>query len=94
MRKKRNKAIALQYNPVLPAPLIIAKGFGFIADDIKKRAREAEVPIVENSELSEELEVLQVGDLIPVSCYQVVAELLAFVRTLNRSKDRYERNSG
>ena len=48
-------AVALQYHKGMQAPLVIAKGQDFVAQKIKKLAREASVPIVENRPLARAL---------------------------------------
>jgi flagellar biosynthetic protein FlhB len=74
-------AVALKYAVTeMPAPQVVAKGAGFVADKIKTVARLHGVPIVENKPLARGIFYsVKVGDYIPEKFYLVVAELLAQV---------------
>ncbi len=74
-------AIAIRYNVMeAPAPLILAKGAGRVAERIKEIARQNNVPIRENKPLARALyKVVEVGDTIPEEFYQAVAAILAQV---------------
>ena len=74
-------AIAIRYNAQeAPAPVILAKGAGAVAERIKEIAREHGVPIRENKPLARALyKVVEVGDTIPEEYYQAVAAILAQV---------------
>ncbi len=64
----------------MPAPRIVAKGGGFVADRIKEVARSAGVTIIENKPVARALfYAVKVGDYIPEKFYVIVAELLAQV---------------
>lgn len=76
-------AVALQYHKGMQAPLVIAKGQDFVAQKIKKLARESRVPIVENRPLARALFAsTNIGDAVPAELYQAVAEVLAYVYRL------------
>jgi flagellar biosynthetic protein FlhB len=77
-------AIAIQYDPELAfAPRVIAKGGDYLAERIKKIAREHGIPTVENKPLARTLyKHVKVGQMIPRSLYQAVAEILAYVYKL------------
>ena len=76
-------AVALQYHKGMQAPLVIAKGQDLVAQKIKKLAREASVPIVENRPLARALFAsTNIGDAVPAELYQAVAEVLAYVYRL------------
>jgi flagellar biosynthesis protein len=79
-------AAALRYTEDLPAPLVVARGRGRLAEAIVAIARESGVALVENAELADTLALLDVNTLIPESLYEVVAELLAFVMHLRSEK--------
>ncbi|HWR36688.1 MAG TPA: EscU/YscU/HrcU family type III secretion system export apparatus switch protein [Clostridia bacterium] len=73
-------AIALEYQPDMAAPTVIAKGRNLLAEQIKQTARWHNVPIVENPPLAHALyRATQVGQAIPAKLYAAVAEILAFV---------------
>jgi flagellar biosynthetic protein FlhB len=79
-------AVAIKYDrEEMEAPLVVAKGMGFIAQKIREVAGENDVPLVENKPLARGLyKSVQVGDVVPVEFYKAVAEVLSYVYTLNR----------
>ncbi|MCF8025533.1 MAG: EscU/YscU/HrcU family type III secretion system export apparatus switch protein [Desulfobacteraceae bacterium] len=79
------KAVALLYDRKKDdAPVVAASGQGAVADKILEVADEAGIPVQEDPDLVEVLARVPVGDEIPVEVYQAVAEILAFVYSLNR----------
>lgn len=80
-------AVALKYEPdVAEAPYVLAKGKDLIAARIKEIALENSIQIVENVDLARSLyETTDIGDAIPPELYQAVAEVLAFVYSLNKN---------
>jgi flagellar biosynthesis protein len=82
MTAQADTAIALQYTEELPAPIVLASGRARMAEAIMKIARESGVTIVADPDLADSLIQLDVNTLIPESLYQVIAELLVFVRNL------------
>ena len=77
-------AIALQYDKdKMIAPRVVAKGADFLAENIKKIAKEAGVPLVENVPLARAMfKSVKVGHVIPKALFQAVAEVLAYVYKL------------
>lgn len=77
-------AIALQYDKdKMIAPKVVAKGADFLAENIKKIAKEAGVPMVENVPLARAMfKTVKVGHIIPKALFQAVAEVLAYVYKL------------
>nr|WP_321402445.1 flagellar biosynthesis protein FlhB [uncultured Desulfobacter sp.] len=74
-------AVALQYDKEkMDAPSVVAKGAGAVAENIKKIARENDVPIIEDKPLARNLyRTVDIGNQVPLEYYQAVAELLAYV---------------
>jgi flagellar biosynthetic protein FlhB len=74
-------AVALQYKSrMMEAPKVVAKGAGMVAEKIKEIARQHHVPIVENKPLAQTLyKTVDLGETIPSTLYQVVADILAYV---------------
>ena len=67
------------------APRVVAKGQDELAARIRKIAREAGVPIVENVQLARALyKSAEVGDAIPASLFGAVAEILAYLVRLKQ----------
>lgn len=80
-------AIALRYDANLPAPQLIAKGAGEVAERIKQKARELNIPIVENKPLARAMfKTMKLGQVIPRELYNAVAEVLAYVYRLRRKR--------
>jgi len=76
--------VALQYQPKLDnAPKVIAKGKGQVAEKIIEIAREHNIYIQNDPDLIEVLSQLDLNQEIPSDLYIVIAELLAFVYSLN-----------
>lgn len=82
------RAAALSYEPTDAqagrAPRLVAKGQGFVADEIIERARAAGVPVHESRELVSLLLQLDLDAHIPPALYVAVAEVLAWVYRLER----------
>lgn len=66
-----------------PAPRLVAKGMGAVAENIIAAARDAGVPLYEDPDLVAVLMTLDVNDLIPPDLYLAVAEVLAFIYRMN-----------
>lgn len=81
-------AIALRYDPTtMAAPIVVAKGEGFIAEKIKELAISSGVALVENRPLAQSLfKTVEIGEAVPDKLYQAVAEVLAFVYRLKRKR--------
>ena len=73
-------AIALEYRPDMPAPVVVAKGRNRLAAEIRNIALWNGIPIVENKPLAHLLyRTVEIGGSVPPKLYVVVAELLAAV---------------
>lgn len=81
-------AVALRYRAGQDsAPRVLAKGVASIAGQIKKIARENDVPIMENPTVARLLwKQAELGEEIPVELYQAVAEILALVYRLKEKR--------
>jgi len=77
-------AVALRYDrSKMDAPMVVAKGRGFLAERIKEIARAAGVPVLERKTLARALyESVEVGAIIPRELFRAVAEVLAYVYRL------------
>jgi len=78
-------AVALKYSAAeMRAPVVVAKGQGYVAGRIKEIARQYEVPIVRNVGLARTLfAAVDIDEEIPPDLYQAVAEVLAMVYRLD-----------
>ena len=80
-------SVALRYRPNEGAPFVLAKGYDDVALFIRKIAEENGIMIVENRPLARALaEKARVGKMIPIDLYQAVAQVLAFVYRMKRSR--------
>lgn len=79
---RNKKAVSLQYDPRYPAPFVSARTKGELAAAMIKLAEKEGVPVMELPALSEELFLLNPGDLIPESTFRIVAEILAFIYSI------------
>ncbi|MBU1196485.1 MAG: flagellar biosynthesis protein FlhB [Proteobacteria bacterium] len=77
-------AVALKYDKEkMDAPFVVAKGAGPVAKNIRRIARENDVPLVEDKDLARNLySNVDIGQEVPSELYQAVAELLAYVYKL------------
>ena len=74
-------AVALRYDfQSMAAPIVVAKGAGFIAEQIKKVAAAHGVKVVENKFVARTLfKMVDIGGAVPSDLYRAVAEILALV---------------
>lgn len=80
----KRKAVALKYNTESDAaPRVIAKGDRLLAERIIEIAKENGVPIHEDPDLVSLLATLDIDREIPDALYRAVAEVLAFVYSVN-----------
>ena len=76
-------AVALKFERSMPAPMVVAKGAGLIAERIKAIAQEHDVPVLEQKPLARALyKNVQIDQYIPADLYHAVAEVLAYVYRL------------
>ena len=77
-------AVAVKYDEdKFEAPYVVAKGKNLIAQNIKQKARETSIPIVENKPLAQALyKEVEIGQMISPQLYEAVAEILAYVYSL------------
>ncbi len=77
-------AIAIKYDyDTMPAPIVVGKGAGVLAQRIRRIALEGNIPIVERKELAQALyKHVEIGQQIPSENYAAVAEVLKYVYQL------------
>jgi flagellar biosynthetic protein FlhB len=77
--------VALKYLPGNPAPVVVAKGAGALAQRIKDVAAEHNVPVLADKPLARAIyKNSEVGDFIPAELFRAVAEVLAVVYAAKR----------
>ena len=87
-KNKIKQAIALEYDPNDAAPKVIATGRGALAEKIIEKAKESDVPVHRDDKLADTLSRLEIGDMIPPELYEVVAEILIFVDSMDKIKGK------
>lgn len=83
----RQVAVALKY--VMhedPAPRVVAKGRGALAEAIVRLAKAHGVPVHPDRDLAEVLDRLDLDAFIPPELYRALAEVLAYVYRMNRTR--------
>ena len=82
-------AVALAYRANEDgAPLVVAKGVDLVAERIRSLARSAKVPVIESPALARALNKhAEIGEHIPESLYEAVAQVLAYVFRLRKGVD-------
>ncbi len=79
-------AVAIKYVAGNAAPIVVAKGKDNVAQTIKKIGRANRVPIIENKPLARSLHrQVEIGQSIPESLFQAVAEVLAYIYRLKKA---------
>jgi flagellar biosynthesis protein FlhB len=73
-------AVALVYDGTKPAPVLVAKGQGYVALQIRRIAEEHGVAVVPDPPLARALHrSVEIDQMIPEDMYAAVAQVLAFV---------------
>jgi flagellar biosynthetic protein FlhB len=83
-------AVAIRYDVnEMDAPVVVAKGMRLLAQRIREKAVEHDVPIIEKPELARALyKQVEVGDAIPEDLYRTVAEVLKFVFEIDKRVEK------
>ena len=78
-------AVALSYDPSSDsAPILVAKGVDFIAENIKQKAGESGVTVFSSPSLARALYfTTEINQSVPEALYHAVAQVIAYVFSLN-----------
>jgi len=79
------KAVALKYPENAEAPFISATGKGNLAEKIVEIAKQNNIPVIKDPQTADILSLQDCGQLIPESTYKVIAEIFAFIRSIEKS---------
>lgn len=82
----RPSAIALSYANKDRAPIVVAKGYGAVADSIVQRARESGLYVHASPDLVKLLMHVDLDAQIPPQLYVAVAEVLAWLYRLESAE--------
>lgn len=79
-------SIVIKYDDSeMVSPRVVGRGADHMAFQIRKIAKEHNIPIVENVPLARTLyKAVKVGDFVPRNLYKAVAEVLAFIYRLKK----------
>ncbi|OPZ76648.1 MAG: Flagellar biosynthetic protein FlhB [Alphaproteobacteria bacterium ADurb.Bin438] len=84
-------AVAILYDNTDPnspkIPIVVAKGIDFLALRIKDKAKEHDVPIIENPPLARALyAAVEINEPIPSEHFEAVAKIISYVYKLKGKK--------
>ena len=92
-KDKTTIAAALEYDEKRDsAPRVTARGRGDIAEKIIELAKKHKVPIKEDPALAQILSRLDIDENIPSELYKAIAEILAFVYSVNERYREQRKN--
>ncbi|MCT8469854.1 EscU/YscU/HrcU family type III secretion system export apparatus switch protein [Chromohalobacter canadensis] len=91
---ERRRAVALAYQDPSAAPVVVAKGYGDLAERIVSTAKNDGIFVHDAPELVALLMQVDLDAQIPPMLYQVIAELLAWVYDLEREEASLNSESG
>ena len=81
----RRQAVALGYREGESAPQVLAKGYGELAERIIAQAQREGIHVHDAPTLVALLMQLDLDERIPPALYQVIAELLVWVKQLDEA---------
>lgn len=84
----RPSAVAISYAAKDRAPIVVAKGYGAVADSIVRRARESGLYVHASPDLVKLLMNVKLDAQIPPQLYVAVAEVLAWLYRLEGGPTR------
>lgn len=86
----RKSVVALSHAHRDQAPLVVAKGYGAVAEAIMQKAREHGLYVHASPDLVKLLMHVDLDQQVPPQLYLAVAELLAWVYSLENGQERSE----
>lgn len=87
MKPTRNFfAVSLKYPENADAPFISAKESGILAKKMVEIAQENSIPVVENDIAANVLSMRQIGECIPESTWEAIAEIFAFIKNTEKAQ--------
>lgn len=81
----RPSAIALSYADKTKAPVVVAKGYGVVAESIMREARENGLYVHASGDLVKLLMQVDLDQQIPPQLYVAVAEVMAWLHGLEEA---------
>lgn len=94
MSRSKKKAVALKYNQEQDnAPVVIASGYGDVAERIIDIAENEGIPVYRDDSASSMLCMLDVGSQIPQELYEVIAKIYCQILTTAASNRTEQTNT-
>lgn len=84
---ERPSAVALSYLDKNRAPIVVAKGYGVVAESIMREARENGLYVHASPELIRLLMQVDLDRQIPPELYLAVAEVMAWIHGLEQAEE-------
>ncbi|MBB3179116.1 EscU/YscU/HrcU family type III secretion system export apparatus switch protein [Variovorax sp. Sphag1AA] len=78
----RQSAVALSHADASKAPVVVAKGYGVVAESIMREAKANGLYVHESADLVRLLMQVNLDQQIPPQLYRAVAELMAWIHSL------------
>lgn len=85
--EKVKKAAALKYEKGYNTPIVTAAGVSHIAEKIIEKAKESNVPVLEDEDLANFLINVDIGSEIPYELYEAVAKVIAYVMDVDSKEN-------
>jgi flagellar biosynthesis protein len=83
--EERQSAVALSYADKTRAPVVVAKGYGAVAESIMRQARESGLYVHASPDMVKLLMQVDLDQQIPPSLYLAVAEVMAWIYRLEET---------
>ncbi len=85
--EERQSAVALSYADKTRAPVVVAKGYGVVAESIMRQARESGLYVHASPDVVKLLMQIDLDQQIPPSLYLAVAEVMAWIYRLEETTE-------
>lgn len=82
-----SSAVALRYRPQ-ELPRVVAKGKGYIAQQIIQTAESSGVPLHHDPELTQALSALEIQQTIPKALFSAIAQVLVFAFEVKQKRSQ------
>ncbi len=86
----KSKSVALHYNKSEIAPKLVAKGSGINAKKIIDIAKENDIPVITDSNLTDNIYQLEINEFVPEELFEILATIYSFVMKKREIKDEKE----
>jgi flagellar biosynthesis protein len=83
----RQSAVALSYADKTRAPVVVAKGYGVVAESIMREARQNGLYVHASADLIKLLMQVDLDQQIPPQLYIAVAEVLAWIHGIENAAE-------